>query len=81
MTAEKLKSISESFSTTSKLSHAPAMGAAKVLVKEIRFLMVTKLWMARVKTGLSLRAFAQANKLSESLLSKMETGKYYIPEN
>src|SRR5258705_11306464 len=42
--------------------------------------MVTKLRMARVKTGLSLRAFAQANKLSESLLSKMETGKYYIPE-
>jgi|ERR1041385_7660892 hypothetical protein len=42
--------------------------------------MVTKLRLARVQTGMNIRDFARWLNLSESLLSKMETGKHYVPE-
>ena len=40
---------------------------------------VTVLRVARVRTGLSLRAFAQQHDLSEVTLCNVERGKYYIP--
>ena len=42
--------------------------------------MVTKLRLARVKSGINVRDFARRLNLSESLLSKMETGKHYVPK-
>ena len=42
--------------------------------------MVTKLRLARVKNGINVRDFARRLNLSESLLSKMETGKHYVPK-
>ena len=42
--------------------------------------MVTKLRLARVQTGMNIRDFARWLNLSESLLSKMETGKHYVSQ-
>jgi transcriptional regulator with XRE-family HTH domain len=41
--------------------------------------MVTKLRIARIKTGLSLRQFARNNGLSETTLSRIERGTQYVP--
>jgi transcriptional regulator with XRE-family HTH domain len=41
--------------------------------------MVTVLRIARVKTGMSLRAFAKALEMPESTLCKIERGVQYVP--
>jgi transcriptional regulator with XRE-family HTH domain len=41
--------------------------------------MVTKVRITRIKTGLSLRAFAKTYGLSEVTLCRIEKGNQYIP--
>jgi transcriptional regulator with XRE-family HTH domain len=41
--------------------------------------MITVLRLARVRTGLTLRAFARRYGLSEVTLCKIERGAHYIP--
>ena len=41
--------------------------------------MVTNLRIARMETGLTLRAFAAMHGFSESVLCRIETGTQYVP--
>jgi transcriptional regulator with XRE-family HTH domain len=41
--------------------------------------MITNIKIVRIQTGLTLRAFAAAHGLSESMLCRIERGTQYVP--
>ncbi|TDA64500.1 MAG: XRE family transcriptional regulator [Clostridia bacterium] len=43
--------------------------------------MITALRLARMKTGKTLRSFANENHFSEVMLSRIERGQAYVPPN